>query len=114
MCIDTASVGGLGRLRPAIHSEGVPKCFRKNGLLFREKPNVLAPAQTADLEGKPGTLSPLSFALGHLGAIQSEEGPEIGLEHPLPEAGKMKQSSKAPVFHGISNNSQGRDGARTK
>ena len=99
MCIDTASVGGLGRVRPTIHSEGVPKCVRKkDGLLFREKSNALATAQTADLEGKPDILSPLSFALGHLGAIQSEEGPEIGLAHPLPEAEKMKQSNKAPVF----------------
>ena len=99
MCIDTASVGGLGRVRPTIHSEGVPKCVRKkDGLLFREKSNALATAQTADLEGKPDILSPLSFALGHLGAIQSEEGPEIGLAQSLPEAEKMKQSNKAPVF----------------
>ena len=33
-----------------------------------------------------------------MGAIQSEAGPEIGLEHPLPEADKMKQTNKAPVF----------------
>ena len=98
MCIDIASVGGSGPARVAIHSEGVPKCFRKNGLLFREKFNALATAQTADLKGKPDILSPLSFALGHLGAIQSEGGPEIGLAHPLPEGEKMKQSNKAPVF----------------
>ena len=114
MCIDIPSVGGPGPVRTIIHSEGVPKCFRKNGLFYREKPNVLVTVQPTDLEDKTDLSSPLSFALGHLGAIQSEEGPEIGLEHPLPEAGKMKQSSKAPVFHGVSNNSQGRDGARTK
>ena len=85
-------------MRPAIHSEGVPKCFRKNGLLFRETSHALAPAQTADLKGKTNILSPLSFALGHFGAIQSEEGPGIGLERPLPEAEKMKQTNKAPVF----------------
>ena len=99
MCIDTARLGGPGRLRPAIHFEGVPKCFRKNGLLFRETSHALAPAQTADLKGKTNILSPLSFALGHFGAIQSEEGPGIGLAHPLPQAEKLKQTTnKAPVF----------------
>ena len=36
--------------------------------------------------------------MGLLGGTQSEEGPEIGLEHQLPEAAKMKQTNKAPVF----------------
>ena len=65
---------------------------------YREKANVLVTAQPTDREDKTDLSSPLSFALGHLGAIQSEEGPEIGLEHPLPEAEKMKQTNKAPVF----------------
>ena len=76
----------------------MPKCFRKNRLLFREKSNVLATAQTADLEGKIDSLSPLSLALRLLGEMQNEEEPEIGLAHQLPEEEKMRQSNKAPVF----------------
>ena len=80
-----------------IHSGQAPKSFVRNGLLFREK-NVLAAEQPPDREGKTDYISPLSLALGLLGGTQSEEGPEIGLEHQLPEAAKMKQTNKAPVF----------------
>ena len=98
MCIDIASVGGAGGTPATIRSGRAPKCFARNGLQFRTKSNVLEPAQPQDPGDKTDNISPLIFALGHLGAIQSEAGPEIGLDHPLPEADKMKQTNKAPVF----------------
>ena len=72
--------------------------YQRNGLFFREKINALVPAQTANLEGKPNPRSPLTLALRLLGGSQSEQGPEIGLAHQLPEEEKMRQSNKAPVF----------------
>ena len=98
MCIDIASVGGAGGSPATIRSGRAPKCFVRNGLQFRTKSNVLEPAQPQDPGDKTDNISPLTFASGHLGAIQSEEGPEIGLEHPLPEAAEMKRTNKAPVF----------------
>ena len=97
MCIDRPPGGDAGQRPATIHAWQPPKSGVKHGLIFREK-NVLAADQPSDREGKPDFYSPLSLALGLLGGTQSEEGPEIGLEHQLPEAAKMKQTNKAPVF----------------
>ena len=97
MCIDIASVGGADRASATIRFERAPKCFVRNGLQYRISSNELA-SQPQDPGDKTDNISPLIFALGHLGAIQSEEGPEIGLEQPLPEAAEMKRTNKAPVF----------------
>ena len=97
MCNGSFPVGDADRRSATIHSGQAPKSHVKNGLLFREK-NVLTAEQPSDREGKTDYTSPLSLALGLLGETQSEAGPEIGLEHQLPEAAKMKQTNKAPVF----------------
>ena len=97
MCNGSFPVGEADRRSATIHSRQPPRCSAKNGLIFRGK-NVLAAEQPPDREGKIDYISPLSLALGLLGGTQSEEGPEIGLEHQLPEAAKMKQTNKAPVF----------------
>ena len=97
MCIGSFPGGDADQRSATIHSGKAPKCFPQNGFLFREK-NVLAAEQPPDREGKTDYISPLCLALGLLGGTQSEAGPEIGLEHQLPEAAKMKQTNKAPVF----------------
>ena len=98
MCNGLIPGGDADRRSATIHSRQPPRSSAKNGLIFREK-NVLAAAdQPSDREGKPDFYSPLTLALGLLGGTQSEEGPEIGLACPLPEAAPMKQSNKAPVF----------------
>ena len=98
MCNGLSPGGDAGQQSATIHSRQQPKRSAKNGLIFREK-NVLASAdQPSDREGKPDFYSPLSLALDLLGGVPSEEGPEIGLPCPLPEAAPMKQANKAPVF----------------
>ena len=98
MCNGLFPGGDAGQQSATIHSRQLPRRSAKNGLIFREK-NVLATAeQPSDREGKPDFYSPLSLALDLLGGVQSEEGPEIGLPCPLPEAAPMKQANKAPVF----------------
>ena len=98
MCIDRLPGGDAGQRSASIHSRQPPRCSAKNGLTFREKNVLAATDQPSDREGKPDFYSPLSLALGLLGGTQNEEGPEIGLEHQLPEAARMKQTNKAPVF----------------
>ena len=98
MCNGLIPGGDADRRSATIHSRQPPRCSAKNGLTFREKNVLAATDQPSDREGKPDFYSPLSLALGLLGGTQSEEGPEIGLAHPLPEAAKMKQTNKAPVF----------------
>ena len=98
MCNGLFPGGDVGQQPATIHSRPLPRRSAKNGLIFREK-NVLASAdQPSDREGKPDFYSPLASALDLLGGTQSREGPEIGLTCPLPEAAKMKQTNKAPVF----------------
>ena len=97
MCIDVTSVGGAGNLPATIRSGRAPKCFIRNGLQFRTT-NELVSAQPQDPGDKTDFNSPLISALSHLGGVQSEEGPEIGFKHPLPEAAPLKQTNKAPVF----------------
>ena len=97
MCIDIASVGGAGRASATIRFERAPKCFVRNGLQYRISSNELA-SQPQDPGDKTDQNSPLACALSHLGGVQSVDGPEIGLAHPLPEAAPLKQSNKAPVF----------------
>ena len=110
MCNGSFPVGDADQRSATIHSGQLPRRGVRNGLIFRGK-NVLAADQPSDREGKTDYHSPLTLALGHLGAIQSEAGPDIGLEHPLPEAVKMKQTNKAPVF--LSTKKIG-NGARTR
>ena len=98
MCNGLFPGGDAGQQSATIHSRPLPRRSAKNGLIFREK-NVLASAdQPSDREGKPDFYSPLTLALDLLGGVPSEEGPEIGLPCPLPEAAPMKQANKAPVF----------------
>ena len=97
MCNGSFPVGDADQRSASIHSQLPPRRGAKNGLFFREM-NVLAADQHSDREGKPDFISPLSLAMGLLGGTQSEEGPDIGLAHQLPEAAKMKQTNKAPVF----------------
>ena len=97
MCNGSFPVGGASRRPATIHSRQPPRSSAKNGLIFRES-NVLVSEQPSDREGKTDFYSPLTYALGLLGGTQSEEGPEIGLSCPLPEAAPMKQTNKAPAF----------------
>ena len=97
MCNGSFPVGGADQRSATIHSGQLPRRGVRNGLIFRGK-NVLAADQPSDREGKTDFISPLTLAMGLLGGTHSEEGPEIGLAHPLPEAAKMKQTNKAPVF----------------
>ena len=98
MCNGLSPGGDAGQRSATIHSRQLPKSGAKNGLIFRETNVLAAAAQPSDREGKPDFYSPLSLALGLLGGTPSEEGPDIGLPCPLPEAAPMKQANKAPVF----------------
>lgn len=98
MCIDRLPGGDAGQRPAAIHSWQPPKSGVKHGLIFREKNVLAATRQPSDREGKPDFFSPMTFALGLLGGTPSEEGPEVELPSPLPEAAPMKQANKAPVF----------------
>ena len=99
MCNGSTPVGDADQWSATIHSRQPPRSSAKNGLIFREK-NVLAAAdQPSDREGKPDFYSPLTLALGLLGGTPSEEGPEIGLVCPLPEAAPMKQANKRRCFY---------------
>ena len=98
MCNGLIPGGDADRRSATIHSRQPPRCSAKNGLIFRDKNVLAATDQPSDREGKPDFYSPLTLALGLLGGTPSEEGPEIGLACPLPEAAPMKQTNKAPVF----------------
>ena len=98
MCNGLFPGGDADRRSATIHSRQPPRSSAKNGLIFREKNVLVSAEQPSDREGKTDYHSPLALALGLLGGTQSEEGPEIGLSCPLPEAAPMKQANKAPVF----------------
>ena len=85
MCIDTYPVGGRGQLRPSIHSSRPSKCYRSNGLFFRDVTNVLDSAQTADFNGKTDHRPSIKSALQLLGGLPSADGVEVKLTHQLPK-----------------------------